>query len=141
MIEVVPQPSPVLSHELLWGEVPRNIEVDTWLDRVYTRDYKCFDFVREVWQASFGEDVGDKLVSMIAAVGGRRLKLEEVKRFTVLEKPVSPCFVLYQRKGVKTPPHIGIWIDGSVLHLAITGAQFLPFAIVARQWQKVTFFQ
>jgi hypothetical protein len=141
MIEAVEQPAMALTSDVMRGEHAGTIKVDVWLDRVYTQDYKCFDFVREVWLASYGEDVGDKLQGFLAGVSDRRVKLSDAKRVTILEQPESPCFVLLQRKGAKTPPHIGIWFDGAVLHLGATGAQYFPLPVVARQYQKVTLFK
>lgn len=117
------------------------IVVDNWLDRVYTRDYKCFDFVREVWLASFGEDVGNKLTNFMGAVSDRRVVLSDAKRVTILLRPEPPCFALFQRRGVRTPPHIGICHGNGILHLAGTGAQFFPLDVVGRQYHKVTFFK
>lgn len=141
MIEALPQPPMLLNSNVMWGDDAPGIEVDAFLDRVYAVDYKCFDFVREVWLASYGEDVGDKLKGFLAAVSERRVKLSEAKSVKILDKPESPCFVLLQRKGAKTPPHIGIWYDGEVLHLGPSGAQYFPLPVVARQYQKVTFFR
>ena len=118
-----------------------HINVDEYLNRVYTPTYKCFDFVREVWLDSFGIDIGDMLKSFLGVVSDRRIKLKEAKQMVILDKPQSPCFVLLQRRGIKTPPHIGIWYNNAVLHLASTGAQYFPLADVARQYHKVTFFK
>jgi hypothetical protein len=116
------------------------IAVDTFLDRVPRADYKCFDFVREVWRESFGVDLGDQLKGLSAALDDRRIKASEVKGFTKLENPVDPCFVIFQRH--RTTPHIGIWHKGRVLHLqGGASAQFSRLKDIARRYTKVSYYK
>jgi hypothetical protein len=112
------------------------IQVDRWLDRTRSQHYRCFDFVREVWLATFGEDVGDRLKHFL---NERQFALSDIKKCKVLNKPVDPCFVLMQRDR-RIEPHIGIWHRGKVLHLAGTGAQYLRLEAVAFRYTRITFF-
>jgi hypothetical protein len=116
------------------------IRVDHFLDRVPGPQYKCWDFVRECWLASFGVDLGDKLKGLSAALDSRRVRASEVKGFTKLAKPVSPCFVIFQRP--RNVPHIGIWYEGRVLHLqGGQSAQYVPLRDIKRLiYTKVTFY-
>jgi hypothetical protein len=116
------------------------IYVDRFLDRVRSKDYRCFDFVREVWLESFGEDIGTKLHAFAnSKVADRRIKPSEVRKCHTLAAPVDPCFVLMQRDN-RLEPHIGIWYKGNVLHLAGTGAQYLPLEAVAFRYTRITYF-
>jgi hypothetical protein len=117
------------------------IRVDDFLDRVPGADYKCFDFVREVWLRSFGVDVGDQLAGLRAALEHRKVAMSEVKRFTKSDFPVvDPCFVVFQRK--RSIPHIGILFDGRVLHLqGGASAQYSRFKDIARRYTKVSFYR
>lgn len=115
------------------------IRVDDFLDRERGPQYKCFDFVREVWLESFGEDVGQKLTAFLGEVSTRKFKLSDIKKCRLLKAPVDPCFILLQRDN-RLPPHVGIWHCGSVLHLAATGAEFQPLDVVARRYLRVSYF-
>jgi hypothetical protein len=118
------------------------IDVDMFLDRVPVpaRKYTCLSFVLEVWKASFGEDVSGKFYRMLGgACDLRGVALEQRARFTKLEAPVSPCFVLMWRINLKVP-HIGIWYNGRILHLHETGAQYMSPSIVTRRFQRVSYF-
>lgn len=114
------------------------IRVDAFLNRVPRVGYKCFDFVREVWFESFGVDVGDKLVSLEGTLRDRRLLPGEMRKVTRLDKPVDPCFVVFQRK--RTTPHIGILYMGRVLHLSATGAEYTLLRFVARPYTRVSYY-
>jgi hypothetical protein len=115
------------------------LRVDDFLDRVRTPEYKCFDFVREVWLATYGEDIGIKLQAFLGSTVNRRFTLSDVKRCKRLYIPVDPCFVLLQ-SDMRLEPHVGIWHKGSVLHLAAVGVEFLPLEMVARRYQRVSYF-
>jgi hypothetical protein len=116
------------------------IQVDRFLDRVPGPQYKCFDFVREVWRESFGVDLGDQLKGLAAALDSRKVRPGEVKRFIKLAQPVNPCFVIFQRP--RNIPHIGIWYEGRVLHLqGGQSAQYVPLKDVKRLlYTKVSFY-
>lgn len=116
-----------------------SINVDSFLDRERGPQYRCFDFVREVWLASFGEDVALKLTAFLGAVSTRKFKLSDIKHCVRLDKPVDPCFVLLQ-SDLRVLPHVGIWYQGKVLHLAYTGAEYMPLEMVARHYRRVSYF-
>jgi hypothetical protein len=115
------------------------IRVDDFLDRVRGPQYRCFDFVREVWMLSFGEDLGTKLKNFLGSVSHRRFTKDDLKQCKALDEPVDPCFVLMQRGG-KMPPHVGIWYMGNVLHLGAGGAEYQPLSVVARRYPRVSYF-
>lgn len=114
------------------------IDVDKFLDRLPSGDYKCWDFVREVWRESFGVDVGDKLASLVGALKDRKIVLSELRGCTRIDKPVDPCFVVMHRK--RTEPHIGIWTGGEVLNLTGNGVVYDKLKFVSRTYGKVSFY-
>lgn len=114
------------------------IKVDSFLDRVSKRGYRCFDFVREVWLDSFGVDVGNQLESLNGALSGRKLTPGDLHKVTKIDAPIDPCFVVFQRK--RTTPHIGIWYRGNILHLASSGAEYTRVHFIARRYQKVSYY-
>lgn len=113
------------------------IRVDDFLNRVPGPNYECFDFAREVWLESFGEDVGDQLAVLVSEI--KKLVPSEYRRIQKLNGPVDPCFVVMQRH--RTVPHIGIFHQGQVLHLFGTGAMFDSFRNATRRYRKVTYYR
>lgn len=105
--------------------------VDPFLDRMPGPGYNCLDFVREVWLAMTGQDITAKLTRLVGAFANRKATVSGVKGFQRLKTPVSPCFVVMQR--FKFVPHIGIYLNGRILHLTNKGVQFMPL-VVARQY-------
>ena len=114
------------------------IRVDDFLFRERSATYQCFDFARDVWLESFGEDLGERLQGLLGESAGRRLTVSGVKSCRSLQTPSNACFVLFQRAG--HTPHIGVYYLGRVLHLAELMPQYQPLAVVARRFQRVRFF-
>ncbi len=108
-----------------------SFSVDPFLDREQSRTYNCFDFVRETWLALTGEDISAKLTGLVGAFASRRATVSGIRGFQRLLEPESPCFAVMQR--FRFVPHIGIYLDGRILHLTNKGAQFQPL-VVARQY-------
>lgn len=116
------------------------INVDSFLDRVPGPQYKCFDFVREVWAESFAVDLGDQLQGLAAALDDRHVVLSELRGFRKLLVPSDPCFVIFQRR--RSTPHIGIWYQGNVLHLqGGQSAQYSRLKDVALRYTRTTFYE
>lgn len=106
--------------------------IDQFLGRQPKPGYNCLDFVREVWRDGLGrEDVCQTLTGLQGAFAGRRANISGVKSFRRLKGPANPCFVVMQR--FRCVPHVGIWLDGRILHLTDKGVQFQPL-IVARAY-------
>jgi hypothetical protein len=113
--------------------------IDTFLDRVPTGSYNCLDFVREVWLAMTGEDVTQRLTRLTGVFRQRRATITGVRGFRRLEQPVSPCFVVMQRRGFD--PHVGIYLDRRVLHLHPRGAEFQPLCVAQAYFKTIRFYQ
>jgi hypothetical protein len=111
--------------------------IDKFLDRVKRRDYNCLDFTREVWLQLCGEDMKDRLDKLINAVAVRRVSVSSVRGFEFLRVPRSPCFVVMQR--FKLSPHVGIYLNGKILHLSATGAEYQSINVVKQSFQSVRF--
>lgn len=113
--------------------------IDQFLERIPGAQYNCMDFVREVWLYLFDEDVVEKLKRLHGDFSTRRVTLSGIKGFTKLTYPISPCFVVMQRKLFV--PHIGIYLDGRILHLGNRGARF-EFPYIARSYfLKVSYYR
>lgn len=113
--------------------------IDTFLDRMPSERYNCFDFVREVWLHLAGEDVSEKLAKLVGAFTNRKVTLSGLKAFRLLKNPESPCFVVMQR--FKLVPHVGIFIDGRILHLRDSGVEFQPERIARSYFTSVKYYR
>lgn len=105
--------------------------IDVFLDRVPRKGYNCLDFVREVWLYLYREDVTAKLTKLVGDFVNRKVTVSGVKGFKRLQQPESPCFVVMQRS--RCVPHVGIYLDGRILHLGSKGVEF-AMPIVARRY-------
>lgn len=101
-----------------------SFDIDNFLDRMPTEAYNCLDFVKEVWSAWFGTIEAEELDRLCSNAHSGRIESVPLKRFKRLTVPQSPCFAVYQRR--RQSPHVGIYLDGSILHLQETGVQFFP---------------
>jgi hypothetical protein len=116
-----------------FNEVSKTQSIDTFLNRIPKQGYNCHDFVREVWMYLKGEDIAEKLKKLVGAFSNRKVTVSGLKGFTKLDRPESPCFVVMQR--FKFVPHIGIYLDGRILHLGNRGAAF-EFPQIAQGYFK-----
>jgi hypothetical protein len=102
------------------------MSVDAYLDRVPAPDYDCLDFVREAWHGLYGEHRFTQDRETLFALRGERLDV-----------PTTPCLVLMESGN---QPHVGIYIDGSVLHMTALWTEFQPLAVAIRGHRKVRFY-
>lgn len=115
------------------------IATDEFLDRVPRSGYNCLDFVREVWLAATGTDIAGAFPRLTGPFKDRRACLSGRKKFKRLLEPSKLCLVFMQRPFTK--PHIGVWIDGRVLHLKESGVEFQPLAIACGYYKIISFYQ
>lgn len=108
--------------------------IDNYLHRRRTREYDCLAFAAEVWRDLTGEDLAAQITGAFAehAALGLRRKLH------VLERPRSPCLVLLN--GGRSEPHIGVYVDGRVLHLGREAPAYQPLWVAAQLAPRMTFF-
>lgn len=119
--------------------IPKNFSVDPFLDRVQTKEYNCLDFVREVWLAMTGCDITQRLTGLVGAFAARKATISGVRGFTRIPGPKTPCFVVMQR--ARFVPHIGIYIDGRILHLTEQGVQFQPLVVARNYFISVKYYE
>lgn len=98
-------------------------------------DYNCFHFARDVYLEIVGIDI-ESLFSQDL------FKIAPAARHStiLLRSPVSPCLVLFSRPALEQT-HIGVWLDGNVLHLSENGAKYEPLHDARLGFIKCTFFQ
>lgn len=116
------------------------MSIDSFFHKKYNRDfYNCAHFVCDVWEHETGKRIDHNLESFLKPVSQRRVDPALRNLFTKLKEPVTPCIVLMQRKN--SPPHVGIYLRGRVLHIHETGVEFQPVDVAARGFEKVGFYR
>jgi hypothetical protein len=113
--------------------------VDVFLDRMPSKEYNCFDFVREVWLYWFDEDVTDKLTGLQGAFADRKANVSGAKAFRRLSIPENPCFIILQRRF--SVPHVGIYLDREMLHLKASGVTMEPLNIAKSYFTSIRFYR
>jgi hypothetical protein len=113
--------------------------LDQFFFRTSTPTYNCFDHAREVWMYLTGENLLDRLPKLRGRFTDRDIALSGARSFTRLEGPVSPCIVLMQRP--LEAPHIGVFVDGAVIHLWAKGVEYQPLPTASRAFTKVRFYK
>jgi hypothetical protein len=114
--------------------------VDPFLDRRYAPlTYDCLHFTREVWLAATGEDIGERLGSLLGRGTGRKLCGGHRRAFQRLTAPEDPCIALMRRP--RSSPHIGVYLRGRVLHIWERGVEFMPPAVAGRGFSSVSFYR
>jgi hypothetical protein len=115
------------------------ISTDQFLDRLPSSNYNCFDFTREVWLALTGTDLTSKLLRLTGRFKERKGTVSGRREFERLKEPCTPCVVFMQRRFFE--PHVGIWINGRVLHLKDNGVQFQPLPIACGYYKRFSYYK
>lgn len=104
--------------------------VDRYMARVRSGTYTCFDLTREVWLDLTGHDLNLIFENGITATA--------MRHFSRIQKPVSPCLALLYRP--RFDPHIGVYIDGRILHLGARGVQFSMPDVVKMGFPEIIYY-
>lgn len=98
--------------------------MDNFLQKEYdAKNYNCWHFACDVWSSLTGQLYSPSRTDDYHTVSQLHdAALNMTGSFESLPTPLNPCFVLMRR--LRIPPHIGIFIDGRVLHLNDRGAYF-----------------
>jgi hypothetical protein len=115
--------------------------IDPFLCRMQSSTYNCMDFTREVWLflTDGQEDVVEKLKRLVGDFTNRKVTASGLKGFQKLKQPVSPCFAVMQR--FKFTPHVGIYIDGRILHLHNRGVELREPNIAKSYYQRIAYYR
>jgi cell wall-associated NlpC family hydrolase len=90
------------------------------------RNYNCYHFARDVWRHVTGKE--------LPGVACPRTLLHAHEIVTTYTDPLdadrpmfrelygakSPCIAVFSRRGAS---HVGVYLDGRVLHLGVSGAR------------------
>lgn len=105
-----------------------NFNADLYMDRRFNLvNNNCWHLVKDVWLELTGVDLEDFTPQTPTKTSCWVATTEAQSRFRELSEPESPCIVLMQR--AIDIPHIGVYIDGKLLHLRPTGTIWQPLEI------------
>jgi len=109
------------------------------MEKQLSPDYNCAHFLADAWQAETGDDHMRGALDSFLAPPARRTASHVVRRSLVpVDKPVSPCVVLF-RRGTATP-HVGLYVRGAVLHLTDHGPVRQLLAVAKLGYTSVRFY-
>lgn len=106
------------------------MSIDHLLDRTWSKNYTCNEFVCEAWQHITGENLTQRLGEFLSGTG----------HFKQLDVPDPPCLVLLSNNN-RSSTHVGLFYCGKVLHLSPNGVQFVPMEILQMHFKQVRFYK
>lgn len=116
------------------------MNVDKYFTREYNKDsYNCAHFVCEIWSDLYGVDLSEKLLPLLKRKSQRHVTPKLRRDFIRLESAVEPCIVLFHRRYCD--PHVGIYINGGVLHLTEIRVELVPLKIAMLSFDTVRFYK
>lgn len=98
-------------------------------------EYTCLHFTRDVWKEITGEDLSKRLGQTLDG----EVKPGVFKNFEILEEPKSPCLVYMLQ--LNSDPHIGVYIEDGMLHLAKTGPEHFSLNLAGRGFTAFRFYR
>lgn len=90
------------------------------MSKRWAHNYTCNNFADDVWQA----------------LGKGHIKDERTR----LDKPESPCIV-YLSNSDTQDSHVGVFIDGKVLHLGLREVQYIELDLFRIAFRNVSFYK
>lgn len=105
------------------------MSINHLLDRIWSKNYTCNEFVCEAWQDITGENLTERLNHFLNGEGD----------FKRIDEPISPCIVFFSN-GPRSSTHVGLFYCDKLLHLSGRGVQFVPLEIVAMNFRAVRFY-
>jgi hypothetical protein len=116
------------------------MSIDEFFHKCYNRQsYNCAHFVCDVWKRVTGASIDRTLEGFLHPPSARRADPALRRAFVRLGQPVNPCIVLMQR--AKSAPHVGVYLNGRVLHIHEHGVEFQPVDVASRGFDRVRFYK
>lgn len=115
------------------------MNIDKYLDKKYDEaKYNCASFVCELWKDLKGDDISSALGECSKHRSNRKVYAHSLAAFERLEAPQSPCIALFQIN--RREPHVGIWLEGKILHITQKGVEWNCLELVMLNFNKVRFY-
>lgn len=105
------------------------MSIDHLLDRTWSKDYTCNEFLCEAWHSILGENLAERLQQFLNGSGD----------FKRIDEPISPCIVFFSN-GPRSSTHVGLFYCDKLLHLSTRGVQFLPLELISINFRETRFY-
>lgn len=104
-----------------------------WNAIIYDADsYCCEHFLIDAYKHYTNIDLTPKLLTK------GFFNVRNLRQFARVDKPKQHTIVLFRAKN---EAHVGLWIDGRVLHLEPHGVVWQPLDYIKRDFERVTFYE
>ena len=104
-----------------------------WGDIRYNADsYCCEHFLIDAYRHYTGIDLSPKLLT------GGFFNASNLRQFERVDTPKQHTIVLFRDKN---KAHVGLWIDGRVLHLEPHGVVWQSLDYIKRDFDRVVFYE
>lgn len=104
-----------------------------WQDVRYDKSkYCCEHFLIDAYKHYTGKDLAPKLLT------AGFFKPQNLRNFIEIQKPTQHSIVMFRGER---QAHVGLWVDGQVLHLEPSGVVWQPLHIVIRGFERVRFYE
>jgi len=114
--------------------------IDSLHGKVYDKNkYNCAHFTVDAWKYLFDEDIQEAFRGLLAPLKDNKATLALRKGFKRLQSPINPCIVLFSRSH--STPHVGLYIDGKILHLTEQGVQYVPLCVAGMGFKTRRFYK
>lgn len=97
------------------------MSLDKYFGKTWTREYTCHSLASEVWEDLTGRTM---------AIG----------QYENIDEPESPCIV-FMSNNHRKDSHVGIFVDGRVIHLSVRGVQWIPVELLKMGFKEVSFYK
>jgi len=96
------------------------------------QSYCCEHFLIDAYRHYTGIDISNKLLTI------GFFSASNLRQFVPVVEPSQHTIVLFRDKG---KAHVGLWIDGRVLHLEPHGVVWQTLNIVKQGFERVTYYE
>lgn len=101
--------------------------------------YNCCHFVQDVWEHLTGIDISLNMTGFTKDKKNRNVTLSHMKIYKECKFPKNPSIVYMQHRSL--PPHVGIYINGKILHITEkNNVQYTPLSVAAMGFSKIRYF-
>jgi len=104
-----------------------------WDSIIYDADrYCCEHFLIDAYRHYTGIDISNKLLT------SGFFCASNLRQFVQVDKPSQHSIVLFRARN---KAHVGLWVDGRVLHLEPHGVVWQTLNIVKQGFERVTYYE
>lgn len=94
--------------------------------------YCCEHFLIDAYKHYTGKDISNRLLT------SGFFNASNLRQFMPVTEPTQHTIVLFRDKG---KAHVGLWLDGRVLHLEPHGVVWQSLNIVMQGFERVVFYE